>query len=430
MYNKLVLNPISSINGNIYLPGSKSISNRVLLISAISNGTICIKNLLSSDDVNHMLQALKTLGIRYQFTDRTTCIVYGSGNKFNFSPETYLFLGNAGTAVRPLTAILSLQKSNVIITGDKRMKERPIQNLVDSLKQGGGKFRYLKNENYLPIKIKGGFIGGNIVIQGNISSQFLTSILIAAPLAQLNSKIVIQGELVSKPYIDMTLKIMQQFGIKIYHKNYKYFYINGNQKYQSPTEYIIEGDASSATYFLAAAAIKGPQVRVIGIDKNSIQGDIQFVSVLEKMGAKIIYGKNFIQCMKNVLTGIELDANHIPDAAMTIAMLALFANGRTIIKNIYNWRVKETNRLEAMSAELKKIGANVSIGKDFINITPPKKFLHAEIETYNDHRMAMCFSLIALSGQYVTILNPQCVSKTFPNYFSEFQKISTISYIK
>ncbi|QCI26006.1 3-phosphoshikimate 1-carboxyvinyltransferase [Buchnera aphidicola] len=426
MVNFLTLKPIDKISGSIQLPGSKSISNRVLLLSAISDGTTYIKNLLYSDDIIYMLNALRKIGIKYRLFNKTECIIWGCKNIFQYKPNISLFLGNAGTAVRPLTAILSLQKNKIIITGDDRMKERPIKDLIDALQQGGGNIEYLEQKNYLPICLKGGFSGGNIFINGDISSQFLTSLLIAAPLANVDTNIIIRGTLVSIPYIDITLKIMQDFGIIVHNYDYKKFYIPAKQKYKSPKEYYIEGDASSATYFLAAAAIKGRYIKVKGINKYSIQGDIKFIDVLKKMGAKIIWGRNYVECIKkNILKGINLDANTIPDAAMTIAMLALFTDGSsTTIKNIYNWRVKETDRLHAMATELKKVGAIVTEGKDFIIIHPPKKIIYSKINTYNDHRIAMCFSLIALSNQSVTIINPECVSKTFPNFFNLFNKIS------
>ncbi|MCW5197221.1 3-phosphoshikimate 1-carboxyvinyltransferase [Buchnera aphidicola] len=423
---KLTLKPISSIYGEVCLPGSKSISNRVLLIASISYGKTNLKNLLDSDDIHYMLDALKTLGIQYHLSNnKKNCIIQGNPQVL-YNHKTSLFLGNAGTAIRPLTGILSLHKNDITLTGDLRMQERPIHHLVDALIQGGACIQYLKKKKYPPIRILGGFQGGNITIQGNISSQFLTSILMVAPLAKRNTIISIKNHLVSKPYIDITINLMKSFGINIDNNNYKQFYIQGNQQYISPGNYWIEGDASSASYFLSAAAIKGKYIRVTGIGKNSIQGDIQFVDVLKNMGAKIYKGDNFIECYKGNLIGIDLDANHIPDCAMTIAILALFVynNSITTIRNIYNWKVKETDRLYAMKTELRKVGAIVYTGKDFIRITPPKKFIHAHINTYNDHRIAMCFSLIALSNQPVTIINPQCVSKTFPKYFSELLKVS------
>ncbi|XBC42075.1 MAG: 3-phosphoshikimate 1-carboxyvinyltransferase [Buchnera aphidicola (Meitanaphis elongallis)] len=425
MQDFLILNPISFVDGTVRLPGSKSISNRVLLLSAMSEGITQLHNLLSSDDTKYMLNALKLFGIKFAFSkDHTTCKIIGKAKPLYIHKKISLFLGNAGTAIRPLAAILSLNDNNVLLTGDERMKERPIQHLVEALREGGANIQYFEKQNYPPIYIKGGFSGGNITIDGSISSQFLTALLIASPLAVLDSKIIIKGKLVSKPYIDITLKLINQFGVNIINDSYNCFYIKGRQKYRSPGNYWIEGDASSASYFLASAAIKGKSVCVTGIGSNSIQGDIKFSNVLKKMGAFITIGKNFICCRRGTLHGIDLDMNDIPDSAMTIAIVALFAIGDTIIRNIYNWRVKETDRLSAMSKELRKIGAVIKEGHDYIRISPPKTFIHANVDTYNDHRMAMCFSLIALSNKKVTLLNPSCVNKTFPNYFKTLRDIS------
>ncbi|WP_343187593.1 3-phosphoshikimate 1-carboxyvinyltransferase [Buchnera aphidicola (Periphyllus koelreuteriae)] len=418
---KIIINSPIKIKGEIFLPGSKSITNRALLLSAISKGKTCLKNILYSDDVKYMLNALKLLGIKYILSkNNTICNIYGSGLKFPKNKDLTLFLGNAGTAVRSLLSVLSIKNNNIIITGDKRMKKRPIKHLVQALIQGQSKITYLKKKNFLPVQTNGNFKGGKIYLNGSISSQFLTALLISSPLAKKNTKIFIIGTLVSKPYIDITIKMIKSFGIIIKNDNYKIFSILGNQIYKSPKKYYIEGDASSASYFLSAAAIKGGTVKINGIGKNSIQGDIQFSSVLKKMGAKIYLGKKYIKCTKNKLKGIDMDMNHIPDAAMTIAITALFAKGKTIIRNIYNWRVKETDRLHAMSTELKKVGAQIKEGKDFLIIKPPKKFNKVEIKTYNDHRMAMCFSLVCLSKKSVTILNPKCINKTFPTFFSDF----------
>ncbi|VFP88329.1 3-phosphoshikimate 1-carboxyvinyltransferase [Buchnera aphidicola (Cinara piceae)] len=425
MQKSLTLKPIRYIDGELNVPGSKSISNRVLLLSALSTGNTILKNLLYSDDVNYMLNALSQLGVSFSLNkSKSTCEIKGISGPLFSEKKITLFLGNAGTAMRPLLAILSLKKNKIILTGDDRMKERPICHLVNSLKQGGANISYLNKQEFPPVYIKGGFSGGEITVNGTISSQFLSSLLIASPLAQLNTKIVVEGNLVSKPYIDLTINLMRKFGIVVdVLNNYKYFYIQGNQNYISPKEYFIESDFSSATYFLAAAAIKGGSVKINGMQKNSIQGDTDFVNVLKKMGASIIWNKNSLICTKKNLFGITIDCNHIPDAAMTIAMLGLFSNQFVHIKNIYNWRVKETDRLYAMSTELKKIGANVQEGTDFIIIHPVKKFLHATINTYNDHRIAMCFSLVALSGVSITLLNPGCVNKTFPLFFKKFYSI-------
>ena len=266
--------------------------------------------------------------------------------------------------------------------------------------------------------------GGSISIDGSVSSQFLTAFLMAAPMAESDSIINIAGELVSKPYIDITLKMMERFGVHFDNQDYKRFIIRGGQQYQSPGTFLVEGDASSASYFLAAAAIKGGKVRVNGVGLASMQGDVQFAAVLEQMGAKVTWGDDFIEAEKGELQAVDLDLNHIPDAAMTIATTALFAKGRTAIRNVYNWRVKETDRLAAMAKELRKVGAEVFEGHDCIEITPPKKMQHAAIDTYNDHRMAMCFSLVALSDCPVTINDPGCTSKTFPDYFQRLESIS------
>ncbi|OZN25976.1 3-phosphoshikimate 1-carboxyvinyltransferase [Actinobacillus seminis] len=427
---KLTLLPIKQIEGEINLPGSKSLSNRALLLAALAQGTTQVTNLLDSDDIRHMLNALKALGVNYQLSeDKRICTIEGVGGAFQWQDGLSLFLGNAGTAMRPLTAALCLKgkaPAEAVLTGEPRMKERPIKHLVDALQQAGADVQYLGNEGYPPIAIRNsGIRGGKIKVDGSISSQFLTALLMSAPLAEGDMEIEIIGELVSKPYIDITLAMMKDFGVNVVNQDYQTFLVKGNQSYIAPAKYLVEGDASSASYFLAAAAIKG-KVKVTGIGKHSIQGDRLFADMLEKMGAKITWGEDFIQAERDELNGIDMDMNHIPDAAMTIVTTALFARGETVIRNIYNWRVKETDRLSAMATELRKIGAEVEEGEDFIRIQPLAldKFQAAEIETYNDHRMAMCFSLVALSDTPVTILDPKCTTKTFPSYFSEFEKIS------
>ncbi|MWN05547.1 3-phosphoshikimate 1-carboxyvinyltransferase [Gilliamella sp. Pas-s95] len=425
MMLSLTLQPIKKFSGTINLPGSKSVSNRALLLSALSKGNTRLTNLLDSDDVRYMLDALAALGVKYQLShDRTICDVQGVGGLLQSDHALELFLGNAGTAMRPLTAALCLGHNNIVLTGEPRMKERPIGHLVDALRQGGAKIDYLENEGYPPLHIRGGFIGGNIDVDGSVSSQFLTALLMASPLAKNDTQITIIGDLVSKPYIDITIKMMAIFGVSVTNHNYQKFIIKANQCYQAPGDYLVEGDASSASYFLAAAAIKGGTVRVTGIGKKSLQGDTQFAHVLEKMGAKVTWADDYIECSCGELHGIDMDMNHIPDAAMTIATTALFAKTPTTIRNIYNWRVKETDRLHAMATELKKVGATVDEGRDYITIVPPAKLTHAEIETYNDHRIAMCFSLVALSDTSVTILDPKCTMKTFPDYFEQFKRLS------
>lgn len=424
----LTLQPVALVNGTINLPGSKSVSNRALLLAAFAQGTTRLNNLLDSDDVRHMLNALTKLGVTHRLSaDRTHCDIDGLAGAFQPSEALELFLGNAGTAMRPLAAALCLGAHDVVLTGEPRMKERPIGHLVDALRQGGADVEYLEQEDYPPVRLRGGFKGGEVTVDGSVSSQFLTALLMTAPLAEADTTIRIKGDLVSKPYIDITLNLMKTFGVTVDNQNYQQFRIKGQQTYVSPGTYLVEGDASSASYFLAAAAIKGGTVRVTGIGKNSMQGDIRFADVLEKMGAKITWAEDFIECTRGSLTGIDMDMNHIPDAAMTIATTALFAQGPTTLRNIYNWRVKETDRLAAMATELRKVGATVEEGEDYIRVEPPQSLTFAEIGTYNDHRMAMCFSLVALSDTPVTILDPKCTAKTFPDYFDRLAGISTLA---
>ncbi|MGY2799420.1 3-phosphoshikimate 1-carboxyvinyltransferase [Ewingella americana] len=424
----LTLQPVALVNGTINLPGSKSVSNRALLLAAFAQGTTRLNNLLDSDDVRHMLNALTKLGVTHRLSaDRTHCDIDGLAGAFQPSEALELFLGNAGTAMRPLAAALCLGAHDVVLTGEPRMKERPIGHLVDALRQGGADVEYLEQEDYPPVRLRGGFKGGEVTVDGSVSSQFLTALLMTAPLAEADTTIRIKGDLVSKPYIDITLNLMKTFGVTVDNQNYQQFRIKGQQTYVSPGTYLVEGDASSASYFLAAAAIKGGTVRVTGIGKNSMQGDIRFADVLEKMGAKITWAEDYIECTRGSLTGIDMDMNHIPDAAMTIATTALFAQGPTTLRNIYNWRVKETDRLAAMATELRKVGATVEEGEDYIRVEPPQSLTFAEIGTYNDHRMAMCFSLVALSDTPVTILDPKCTAKTFPDYFDRLAGISTLA---
>lgn len=422
----LTLQPIARVDGAINLPGSKSVSNRALLLAALACGKTVLTNLLDSDDVRHMLNALSALGINYTLSaDRTRCDITGNGGALRAPGALELFLGNAGTAMRPLAAALCLGQDEIVLTGEPRMKERPIGHLVDSLRQGGANIDYLEQENYPPLRLRGGFIGGDIEVDGSVSSQFLTALLMTAPLAPEDTTIRVKGELVSKPYIDITLNLMKTFGVEIANHHYQQFVVKGGQQYHSPGRYLVEGDASSASYFLAAGAIKGGTVKVTGIGRKSMQGDIRFADVLEKMGATITWGDDFIACTRGELHAIDMDMNHIPDAAMTIATTALFAKGTTTLRNIYNWRVKETDRLFAMATELRKVGAEVEEGHDYIRITPPAKLQHVDIGTYNDHRMAMCFSLVALSDTPVTILDPKCTAKTFPDYFEQLARMST-----
>lgn len=422
---QLRLEPISKVQGTVNVPGSKSLSNRALLLAALAQGQTHLTNLLDSDDIRHMLNALSKLGVEYRLSeDKTQCWVTGNGGVFQTSKPLELFLGNAGTAMRPLCAALSASQGEFVLTGEPRMEERPIGPLADALIQAGAKIEYLKQAGYPPIKITGHSLkGGRIDIDGSVSSQFLTALLMAAPLFSQDSEIKITGELVSKPYIDITLDTMAKFGIDVINHDYCTFKVKGNQTYRGAGEFLVEGDASSASYFLAAGAIKGGTVRVTGVGKASVQGDIRFADALQAMGAKIQWGDDYIEVTGGPLHAIDMDMNHIPDAAMTIATTALFATGTTRMTNIFNWRVKETDRLHAMATELRKVGATVEEGHDYIAVTPTAKLNETQIDTYNDHRIAMCFSLVALSDTPVTINDPGCTAKTFPDYFTRLQSI-------
>lgn len=421
----LTLKPITKFSGDVTVPGSKSLSNRALLLAALCQGSTTIRNLLDSDDIRHMLTALTSLGIKTKLSDdKTVCIVHGNGGKFD-NPGNALFLGNAGTAMRPLAAVLAFAGVEVELTGEARMYERPIGHLIDALLPLGANIDYLCEPGFPPLRLlpHNQVNCSEVNIDGSVSSQFLSALLMASVLLGRTITINMIGELVSKPYIDLTLNIIKQFGVNVTNNDYRSFVVEAGQKYSSPGEFMVEGDASSASYFLAAGAISGGPVNVYGVGKNSVQGDIQFADVLAKMGANINYYDDHISVSSNgQLTAVDMDMNHIPDAAMTIATTALFAKGTTAIRNIYNWRVKETDRLHAMATELKKVGAIVKEGNDYI-IVEPKQINHAAIDTYDDHRIAMCFSLLAFDQQSVTINDPKVTSKTFPDYFSRFQSL-------
>ncbi len=423
----LLLSPKKRISGEVTLPGSKSLSNRILLLAALAKGETSVRNLLDSDDVRYMLKALSQLGVDYQLSeDRLTCKVTGKAGVFSPAAAQELYLGNAGTAVRPLTAALSLSQGEFVITGEPRMYERPIGDLVDALQQLGADISYQGEEGYPPLLIKGKPLQGeSVTIKGNLSSQFLTALLMVSPLLESDLDILVEGELVSKPYIAITLDVMRRFGVEVVNEDYARFRVKGNQCYQSPNDFMVEGDASSASYFLAAAAIAGGPVRVHGTGSASVQGDAEFAKVLQQMGAEVEFSEYWIEVRgTQKLRGVELDLNHIPDAAMTIATTALFAEGPTCIKNIYNWRLKETDRLSAMATELKKVGAEVEEGEDYIRITPPETLKFAHIDTYNDHRMAMCFSLLAFGEAGIAINDPGCTAKTYPKYFTDFERLT------
>jgi 3-phosphoshikimate 1-carboxyvinyltransferase len=426
--HKLELKPANQAAGQITLPGSKSISNRTLLLAALAEGTTEIRELLASDDTERMLEALKALGIGLEQTAQNDWRVTGIGGAFSVK-QADLFLGNAGTAFRPLTAALALSGGDYTLSGVPRMHERPIGDLVNALRQAGAAIEYLGNEGFPPLKIAPAKIAASkpIQIRGDVSSQFLTALLMALPLTRQQVSIEVIGELISKPYIEITLNLMARFGVHVERDGWQRFTIPANSSYRSPGTLFVEGDASSASYFLAAGVIGGGPVRVAGIGRDSIQGDVRFTEALELMGAQIQFGQNWIEAsapLSGKLKALDLDCNHIPDAAMTLAVAALFADGPSRLRNIASWRVKETDRLTAMATELRKVGAVVEEGADYLAITPPAKLIpHAAIDTYDDHRMAMCFSLVSLGNVPITINDPGCVAKTFPDYFDAFGKI-------
>jgi 3-phosphoshikimate 1-carboxyvinyltransferase len=424
---QLHLPAASRAEGTVKLPGSKSISNRTLLLAALADGVTEIRDLLVSDDTDRMLEALQTLGVKLEKLSKTDWKVTGCGGNFP-NKNAELFLGNAGTAFRPLTAALAFSGGHYTLSGVARMHERPIGDLVDALRQIGANIEYLENEGFPPLKISPAKIDVSkpIKIRGDVSSQFLTALLMALPLSGKQANIEVVGELISKPYIEITLNLMAKFGVDVMRDGWQIFTIPAANCYQSPGQYYVEGDASSASYFFAAGVIGSGPVRVEGVNRDSIQGDINFTGVLGRMGSPVGWGDHHIISKKadESIKALDLDCNHIPDAAMTLAILALFADGTTTLRNIASWRVKETDRIAAMATELRKVGAVVEEGADFIKITPPAQLIpNAVIDTYDDHRMAMCFSLVSLGGVPITINDPKCVAKTFPNYFEEFAKI-------
>jgi 3-phosphoshikimate 1-carboxyvinyltransferase len=426
------LEPVMHVEGAVRLPGSKSISNRTLLLAALSQGETTIHDLLASDDTMVMLGALRSLGIQWDEIDERTIVVHGNGGVLPVG-EADLFMGNAGTAIRPLTAALAVIGGDYTLHGVSRMHERPIGDLVDALNAIGAQIEYTGEQGFPPLRIRRGHIHANrMSVRGNVSSQFLTALLMSAPLMARGHAVTIDvvGELISKPYIEITLNLMRRFGVTVEQNGWASFTVQPGQHYVSPGSIHVEGDASSASYFLAAGAIGGGPVRVEGVGQDSIQGDVRFADALERMGATITRGENWIEARGNgVLKAIDADFNHIPDAAMTIAVAALYADGTSTLRNIASWRVKETDRLAAMAIELRKVGATVEEGADYIRITPPEELLPATIDTYDDHRMAMCFSLASLDGaarrgNAMRINDPKCVAKTFPDYFEAFAGIA------
>lgn len=434
----LDLPALDAAAGEVLLPGSKSISNRVLLLSALSLGTTTVYDLLESDDTRVMLDGLRQIGCEVEESGSTVRIT-GLGGRKPVSPCS-LFMGNAGTAMRPLTAALALLGGEFELSGVPRMHERPIGDLVDALRQLGCHIDYLGNPGYPPLRIAHSngvpalALNQPIQVRGDVSSQFLTALLMALPLVATQTAVHIEvvGELISKPYIAITLQLLARFGIQVHHDNWQRFTIPAGSQYQSPGSIYVEADASSASYFIALGAIASSaeasnSIKIQGVGLDSIQGDIRFVEAAQAMGAKVTGGPNWLEVQRGAwpLKAIDLDCNHIPDAAMTLAVMALYATGTTTLRNIASWRVKETDRIAAMANELRKLGATVQEGADYIQITPPASTEHwkaASIHTYDDHRVAMCFSLATFNPAQlpVRIEDPKCVAKTFPDYFEAF----------
>ncbi|WZZ40645.1 hypothetical protein YC2023_036904 [Brassica napus] len=463
--SEIVLQPIREISGLIKLPGSKSLSNRILLLAALSEGTTVVDNLLNSDDINYMLDALKKLGLNVERdSENNRAVVEGCGGIFPASLDSKsdieLYLGNAGTAMRPLTAAVTAAGGNAsyILDGVPRMRERPIGDLVVGLKQLGADVECTLGTNCPPVRVNanGGLPGGKhllcgklqeslfitlrlldmmafVKLSGSISSQYLTALLMAAPLALGDVEIEIVDKLISVPYVEMTLKLMERFGVSAEHSDsWDRFFVKGGQKYKSPGNAYVEGDASSASYFLAGAAITGETVTVEGCGTTSLQGDVKFAEVFEKMGCKVSWTENSVTVtgpsrdafgMRH-LRAVDVNMNKMPDVAMTLAVVALFADGPTTIRDVASWRVKETERMIAICTELRKLGATVEEGSDYCVITPPAKLKPSEIDTYDDHRMAMAFSLAACADVPVTIKDPGCTRKTFPDYFQVLESIT------
>jgi len=435
----LTIKPIKLLDGVVTLPGSKSLSNRCLLLAALSEGETTVNNLLDSDDIRFMLQALDQLKVPVEKHSADSVTVTGQAGPIN-SPNPAeiceLFLGNAGTAMRPLAAALCMGKGIFVLDGVARMRERPIADLIDGLKQLGAEVSCVEETGCPPVTINAnGLKGGKASISGKMSSQFLSALLMAAPVVDGDVTISIKDELISAPYVALTIGLMKKFGVNVEISGdmdgTPSFFIGKSEKYVSPGSILVEGDASSASYFIAGAAITGGTVTVRGCGSESVQGDIDFANVMEKMGAKVTFEPESITVTRDPdvqLKGVDVDCGKIPDAAMTLAVVALFADGPTTIRNVYSWRLKETERMKAIVAECTKLGATVEEFTDYCIIHPPKDNKindNVLIETYDDHRMAMTFSLAACGGVSVIINDPGCTAKTFPTYFEMLESIAT-----
>ena len=423
----LELAPVHRVAGTVRLPGSKSISNRALLLAALAEGETRLVGLLDADDTRVMRDALAQLGVRCTQAGEVLRVL-GVGGAPRVRAAK-LFLGNAGTAFRPLTAVLAVAGGEYRLSGVARMHERPIGDLVDALRQLGARIDYLGSEGFPPLAIharqpaQAAGAQAPVRVRGDVSSQFLTALLMALPLTGVAQRVEVAGALISKPYVEITLKLMARFGIVVQRDEWRAFRVPAGP-YRSPGQLHVEGDASSASYFLAAGAIAGGPVRVEGVGRDSIQGDLAFIEVLEQMGAQVHAGPDWVEVRGRApLAPIDLDLNHIPDAAMTAAVAALFARGPSTLRNIASWRVKETDRIAAMATELRKFGAQVEERPDGLRITPPARLRAATVDTYDDHRMAMSLALATLGGVAVRVNDPDCVAKTFPDYFDALASI-------
>jgi 3-phosphoshikimate 1-carboxyvinyltransferase len=421
----LALPAAQHAEGVVALPGSKSISNRMLLLAALARGTTTLTGLLESDDTKVMQDALRALGIAIRDRGGQRYEIDGAGGPFTVK-RADLHLGLSGLSMRTLVGALAFCGGDYRADGVPRMRERPIGDLVDALRPLGADIRYEMREGFPPLRIGAGTPrAANVRIRGDVSSQFLTGLLQSLPLLNADVTVEVEGDLISKPYVDITLNLMQRFGILIERDAWRSFTVRSGDGYTSPGTLAVEGDASGASYFLAAGAIGGGPVRVTGVGRDSIQGDVAFADVLASIGADVRAGADWIETRTARVRGGTIDCNAIPDAAMTLAIVALFAEAPTTLVGIGSWRVKETDRLAAMATELRKIGVTAEEGPDWLRVTPPGRLRTASIATYDDHRMAMCFSLASLAGLPITIEDPACVRKTFPDYFTQFAKVVT-----
>ncbi len=414
------IQPVETLTAEVAAPPSKSYTNRALVVAALADGVCRLENPLVSDDTFYMKRALGEFGVQVD-EDADGLTVHGTGGKLR-APQNEIFVGNAGTAMRFLTTFAALAPGEAVLTGDERMRERPIEDLLQALRTMGVAAESINDDACPPIRISGGSVpGGSVDLPGDKSSQYLTSLMLAAPYFKNDTAVNILGDLASKSYIDITLDVMRAFGASVENESYQRFTVRAGKSYQART-YAVEGDASSASYFFAAAAVCGGSVGVSRLNPDSVQGDMGFLGALEQMGCKVEKNPEKITVQGYPLKGISINMNSMPDAVQSLAVVALFAEGKTEITGIANLRIKETDRIAALQTELTRLGARVEAGDDFLVVHPAKTYSGAEIETYNDHRMAMCFAVAGLKIPGVKIKNPECVNKSFPDFFERLQK--------